>query len=378
MRIFFFIIFIISLSSIKPDDIDLSTYYKTYIKEFGFDLEVHDVETEDGYILSLWHLVPQGPTDRVALFFHGLSDTSWGFFQMEDKSLPFLLSKEGFDVWLPNVRGNIFSDRHKVINSSDETSFYDYSMDEHVKYDLPSIISYIKSKTGGKKMSYIAHSQGSTIFFMAYMHNPELIESSFDHFTSVGTVPNIAHTDFTPVKILDVIYKFFDKIEFDKGIVLSDSQRKFISKVCKIAPAPCKYIVEKESTITPTGRTNYDKLYNFLYYYPGGMSKNSLLHWSQIHKEKKLVYFNPNFEDEQTSVPYDTSILAKWKIKALVARSDDDSLSSYDDVTDLYNLIEDKSYIELLDLKNYGHLDVLDAESAYEDIFIPMINFLKS
>ncbi len=145
-----------------------------------------------------------------------------------------------------------------------------------------------------------------------------------------------------------------------------------------MAPAPCKYIFEKESTITPTDRTNYDKLYNLLYYYPGGMSKNNLLHWSQIHKEKKLVYFNPNFEDEQTSVPYDTNILAKWKIKALVARTDDDCLSSYDDVTDLYNLIEDKSYIELLDLKSYGHLDVLDAESAYEDIFIPMINFLKS
>ena len=92
---------------------------------------------------------------------------------------------------------------------------------------------------------------------------------------------------------------------------------------------------------------------------------------------KKLVYYNPDFEKEQTAEPYNTENLKKWKIKSLIARTDDDTFSSYEDVTEFYMAVEDKSYIQLLDLTNYSHMDVLAAESAYEDIFIPIINFLK-
>ena len=132
------------------------------------------------------------------------------------------------------------------------------------------------------------------------------------------------------------------------------------------------------ASIKPTGRIDYKKVYNYLYYYPGGTSKLNLLQWSQIHKSKKLVYYNPNFDKEKTAKAYDTNTLKKWKIKALVARTDMDTLSSYEDVTEFYNLIENKSYVKLLDLKKYGHLDVLAADSAYKDIFVPIVNFLKN
>ena len=91
-----------------------------------------------------------------------------------------------------------------------------------------------------------------------------------------------------------------------------------------------------------------------------------------------MVYYNPNFNTEKTTKAYNTNTLKKWKIKALVARTDMDTFSSYEDVTEFYNLIENKSYVKLLDIKNYGHLDVLAADSAYKDIFVPIVNFLKN
>ena len=149
------------------NSIDLSTYYKEFIQENGYNLEVHDVTTDDGYILSLWHLPPKSSIQKVVYFQHGLADTSWCFFQLGSKSLPFLLLKEGYDVWLGNDRGNVFSTKHEIKDPNDPNSgFYDFSMDDNVKYDLPATIKYIKSKTGRKKMSFIAHSQGSTLFFM--------------------------------------------------------------------------------------------------------------------------------------------------------------------------------------------------------------------
>lgn len=366
----------LNLLNIFSSKTDLSTYYKTYIKENGYNLEEHKVKTEDGYFLSLWHLESKTSKNKVAYFQHGLADTAWCFFQMGKKSLPFLLMEEGFDVWLGNSRGNVFSNKYKNNLRKD---YYDFTMDDKVKYDLPAMINYINSKTNGKKITYLSHSQGSTIFFMLYMHNPKLVESSIENFFSVGTVPNIANAAFTPIKFLDTIYGIFKYLHFKDGILnLSDEQRLAVSNFCKNLPNICKTFFELGACITPTGKTDYNKVYNFMFYYPGGTSQKNLLHWSQIHTEKKLVYFNENYEKEKKAVPYNIENLKNWKIKALVVRTDDDTFSSYEDVTQFYNLVKDKSYVKILDVKNYGHLDVLNADSAYNDIFLPLIEFLKN
>ena len=374
MKVLLLSILVLNFMNFTLSKVDLSTYYKIFIKNNGYNLEEHNIKTEDGYILSIWHLTPKTKTTKVAYFQHGLVDTAWCFFQMDKKSLPFLLLERGFDVWLGNSRGNIFSNKKKMQNKK----YYEFTMDDKVKYDLPATIKYIQSKTNGKKITYIGHSQGTTIFLMLYMHNPSLVESSFDHFIPLGTVPNIAHATFSPIKILDAIYKIMKLLHFKDGIFnLDDKQRMLISNFCKKNYLLCKKFFEKGTDIKPTHRTDYSKLYKFLYYYPGGTSKLNLLHWSQIHTQKKLVYYNPNYDKEKTSKPYNINNLKKWKIKALIVRTDSDTFSSYQDVTNLYNTIEDKTNVKILDIKNYGHLDVLASDSAYNDIFIPIINFLK-
>ena len=352
--------------------INLDTYYKEFISNNGYNLEENPVTTKDGYILSVWHISPKNPNGKVVFFQHGLADTAWCFFQFGEKSLPFLLLKEGYDVWMGNTRGNIFSSKHT------ESGFHEYSLDDFVQYDLPSMVTLVKEKTGGKKMSYIAHSQGSTIFLMLYMHNPSFIESSFDHFSSIGTVPNIAYTKFTPIELLDKLYKLLSEAKISQSLSLTNEQRLILSNFCKVFPNMCGAFFDSGAGIKTSKKMDYKKLYNFVYYYIGGTCKTNLLHWSQIHTMKKLVYYNPNFEKEKTAKAYDINNLKKWKIKALVARTDNDVMSSYQDVTEFYNTISNKSYIKLLDLKMYGHCDVLAADSAYNDIYVPIINFLKN
>jgi len=53
------------------------------------------------------------------------------------------------------------------------------------------------------------------------------------------------------------------------------------------------------------------------------------------------------------------------------------SFSSYGDVTEFYDTVEDKSLIELVDTPNYGHTDDLAAISAIEEVYFPLINFLE-
>lgn len=42
------------------------------------------------------------------------------------------------------------------------------------KYDIPAAIEYVLSKTGRNSLSYIGHSLGCGIFFIAMTHKPEL------------------------------------------------------------------------------------------------------------------------------------------------------------------------------------------------------------
>ena len=358
--------------------VDINTHYKSYIQSFGYKLEENSVTTDDGYILSVWHLNPKSANGKIVFMQHGLADTAWTFFQLGKNSLPFLLLKEGFDIWLGNTRGNIFSYSHVSKNPKDPKSGYnDYSIDNLAANDLPAMIKYVRSKTGNKKIIYIGHSQGTTIFFMLAMHDPKFAEESFSHFVSLGTVNNLVHSKFIPIILVDKIYDIFRALNLLGSFYFSNFQRELLANFCKIFPGICGKICDIAASTEPTGKTDYKHLYNLLYYFPGGISTMNILHWGQIHRMKNLVYYNPNFHKEKTAKEYDTNILKKWKIKSLIARTDGDTFSSYQDVTDFYNIVEDKSVVKILDIDKYGHLDCLTATTAPEEIFKPSIEFLK-
>ena len=66
----------------------------------------------------------------------------------------------GFDVWVGNNRGNIYSRGH--VDKMAEGDFFNYSFLELGKYDLPAMIDKIREETRFDKISYIGHSQGTT------------------------------------------------------------------------------------------------------------------------------------------------------------------------------------------------------------------------
>lgn len=372
---------LIVLINITISDPDLTTYYKTFVENNGYQLEDHLVKTEDGYILNIWHIAPKNPSSKVVFLQHGLADTAWCFFQLGSNSLPFLLLKEGYDLWFGNNRGTIFSLKHESKDPYDEkSSFFDYTMDDYVKYDLPTSISYVKSQTGVEKVSYIGHSQGTTTFFMLYMHNPQFVESSIDHSISLATVPNLAYANVPVIKLLDIFYTLLKKINAGQGIGilgLKDATRLKISKFCLQFSSFCQSLFESGTTLKPSGIVDYTQLYNYLYYYPGGTNNKNLLQWDQIKALKQLVYYNPNYDQEKTATPYNTDVFKQWKVKTLVTRTDNDPVSAYQDLTDLKNSINNDSILTVLDIPNYGHIDVLAGQSAIKDIYDKIIEFLK-
>ena len=367
--------------NIADQDVDLNFYYKDYIKSMGYKLEEHEVITEDGYKLTLWHIIQNKSIDKnkVIYFQPGFLCSAWVFFQLGKYSLPFMLTDLGYDVWIGNNRGTIFSMEHISKDPEDwNGDYWDFSIDDFAIYDLPVSINYVRETSGAKKLDYIGHSQGTTVFYMLYMHDPSYIENTINKFISLGSVPNIAYTNLLPINILDKIYGLLEMSQpLTKAVFFNIGQRKMLSNICKTTPNICKMAFEAAASLTPTNRIKYETLFPFLFYYPAGTSSDTLLHWSQIHQQKKLVYFNPEYSKNKEVYEYDINVIKNWKIKAFIQRTDSDTFSSYGDVTELYNTIKNKNLIELVDTPLYGHTDDLAAESAIEDVYIPVINFLQ-
>ncbi|KAL1451344.1 hypothetical protein WDU94_005731 [Cyamophila willieti] len=98
------------------------------ISHLGYPVEKHFIQTEDGYILALHRIPPRGPTKGPpVLMMHGFLAASdqWMFRNDSTKDLPFLLSNSGLDVWLGNLRGNVYS-RHHAKLSPDKMEFWEF------------------------------------------------------------------------------------------------------------------------------------------------------------------------------------------------------------------------------------------------------------
>lgn len=140
--------------------------------KYGRQSEHFDVVTEDGYILTLFHLKGEGK--KPVLLMHGLCDSAETFVLRGNSSIAMTLADEGYDIWAGNSRGNQYSRRHVSLSPDrNAKQFWNFSFHEMGTYDLPAMIDFILHKTGKKKLSVVGHSQGTTIFYVLGSSRPE-------------------------------------------------------------------------------------------------------------------------------------------------------------------------------------------------------------
>lgn len=129
-------------------------------------LEEHAITTKDGYNLKLFRIPgnsaqPQAPNKPVVLFMHGLEDSADCWVINHPEVAPaFVASREGYDVWLGNNRGNKYS--HTSAAPMSNKDFFNFSFIEMGDHDLPAMIDYVLAVTGQSKLAYVGHSQGTS------------------------------------------------------------------------------------------------------------------------------------------------------------------------------------------------------------------------
>ncbi|SCU79389.1 LAFA_0B02806g1_1 [Lachancea sp. 'fantastica'] len=165
------------------EDLKLVPDLKHYYTQYGISIEEHEIETQDGFILDLWHFTPaddrtvSGSKKQPMLLLHGLLQSSGSFASAGRKSLAYYFYESGFDVWLGNNRCGFKPKWNQAKVKSDAK--WNWDMKDLVKYDLRALVTAVLEKTGRSKLTLVAHSQGTTQGLMGLANGETLYEDDF-------------------------------------------------------------------------------------------------------------------------------------------------------------------------------------------------------
>ena len=106
----------------------------------------------------IWHADKVGKDSPVVFLQHGLFSSSDCWIVNDVNSVGFRLAQAGYDVWLGNNRGTMYSRGHKSMNPNKNGAYFDYSFYELGKYDAVTQIDMVRALTGKDKISYVGHS----------------------------------------------------------------------------------------------------------------------------------------------------------------------------------------------------------------------------
>eukprot|EP00878_Enallax_costatus_P019936 GHUV01021051.1.p1 GENE.GHUV01021051.1~~GHUV01021051.1.p1 ORF type:complete len:378 (+),score=78.16 GHUV01021051.1:184-1317(+) len=298
------------------------------VKPYGYPLEEHFVETVDGYILRMFRiphgrtpqpsqqqqqsshrlrawqwLIPslgrpqglqqadandvhlnQGSQRPVVHMQHGLlgSSTDW-MLNGPGLSLPLLLADAGYDVWFGNVRGNIFSRNHTILDLTD-AAFWQFSWDDMAARDLPAMFTHELMLTGASELSYIGHSQGTTIG-MAFMasHADTALAELIKVAVLLAPVAYATHVDSPPLLALATFNtdELFILLGFHEFLPSVEMLARLEGEFCKYQPAMCVNLLAAICGYNPS---NLDerRLATYVNYTPSGTSVKNMAHWSQV------------------------------------------------------------------------------------------------
>ncbi|XP_012153789.1 gastric triacylglycerol lipase [Megachile rotundata] len=362
------------------------------IKRDGYPIEVHKVITEDGYILEI-HRIPHGKNNYKSnlttskspiLIQHGLASSSADWILMgPNEALGYILADAGYDVWLGNNRGNIYSKNHISMAPSNRR-FWDFSYHELGVYDLPAMIDYVLNCTKREKLFYIGHSQGTTQFWVMMSQKPTynakiqlMVGLAPAAFTGNirGPITKLARLTYMGVWIGEA---------FGYPEVRSRSVwEKFVSNtLCQNATSQffCNNFL---FIVTGLSQTNLStaNLTMIMNHIPAGASWKQVVHFGQ-------GYIHPNhfrqfdYDNEQKNKRiYNSSIPPEYELNKVIApvalfSSDGDRLATPEDTVLLKEKLGNVVFHKEIFMDSFTHYNFIWGKASITTVFEPILGLL--
>lgn len=334
----------------------------------GYPIEDHYVTTPDGYILNV-HRIPYGKSGKsngkVAYLQHGIlvSSSDW-IIQGSGKSLAYILADEGYDVWMGNVRGNIYSRNHTSFNPDTDEGFWLFSWHQIGVIDLPTIIDYVLEQTGAESLYYSGHSQGTTAFYVMTASLPEYNDKIKAH-VSLAPIGFMNHMTSPLMKIMAIWEKPLSALLSLIGVNEFLPNDGFLSlmteAICQegVGQVLCKNALFAVCGFSPS-QMNTTLLPTVMALAPAGSATKQFLHYAQEINSGKFRQYDwgtlQNLKDYGALSPPDYD-LSKITAPVYLIHSRNDWLAGETDVERLCTGLGNCAAKLLVSDYSFNHLD---------------------
>jgi pimeloyl-ACP methyl ester carboxylesterase len=372
------------------DDADLYLTSPQLMAKYGYPVQTHSVQTEDGYILEL-HRIPHGKsgpansTRPAVLLHHALLCSSFDWVGLgPEKSLGFILADAGYDVWLANARGNTYSRKHVAIDPS-EPRFWEYSWHEMGTCDVPAEIDYILNSTGHSKLYYIGHSMGTTMFFAGMSQRPE-----YNHkiHAMIAFAPEATFTR-RKNSVIHLLEKGMERLL--EGLFHFTGLHEFLPQNSVLNPisiAICRHelIISRLcvgiifSIVGKSTQMERVRLPVLLAHTPAGASTRELTHYAQLAVSGGFGQFD--FGEQTNMEKYGQATPPQYNLSLVTSPvalyyADNDKLLPVKNVMEIYRQLPNVIRKFRVPHRMFNHLDFIWGRSANYLVYRDVLAFLK-
>jgi len=346
------------------------------IRKCGYQVETHEVTTEDGYKLEMHRIPSRGP---VVFLQHGMLCASYCWVLVGTYSLAFILAAAGYDVWMGNFRGTKYGRKHQEWHPDrDRKEFWSFTIHEHGDKDLAAMFTEVLKITNQKRLKFIGHSMGTTSFLILASTRPELVNSTVNLAILMAPVVEPHNMTNNLLWYLAPFHKCY---------------RWILERVhcLEILPFPLliekfgwdtlgKWMMKKNLSCSPT-RTEDSRMLTSICHH-ARTSKTSIytiLHYAQNISNKYFHAYDWNDASENMkrygSTDPPTYDLSKCDVPCALFWSSKDSLSSVEDK----ERIERELHNNIVFCKDVqiGHLDYLWGSNVVGDLYYDLLKTLS-
>ncbi|KAF5294558.1 hypothetical protein FQR65_LT10750 [Abscondita terminalis] len=364
---------------------DVKLNVSQIVERWGYPLEEHKVTTEDGYILTLFR-IPNGKhtinkkRGPPILLQHGAILNSASFINRGNKSLGFILADAGYDVWLGNFRGTLYSKRHVKLNSK-QRQFWEFDTYELGVYDTAAKINFVYETTK-QKIIYIGHSLGTTTAYIHGVTSPNTAKKKIKIIISLA--PTLYVKNWQSVtRYFFPLWKFA-KVVFcysHQGLPGSDL-RETLCTGYPFQMYACQFF-----DMLVTG-INYDQidpetLPVTMLQNADATSYRTLTHCMQLVEKGNFDYFD--YGSETNIIVYGSPSPPQYNLSLLqvptyLLRAENDLMITKDDVELIHQNLPKKVNpydIFVVDHKYFNHEDFITARDVVPLLYDHILNFLR-
>lgn len=311
----------------------------------------------------------------------------------------YLLSENGFDIWLGNARGTDHCLKHKTLKS-DSKEFWDFSWHEIGFYDVPAMFDLMLKVTNSSKGFYVGHSQGGTSFFVMTSSRPEFNRKIIQgHLMAPAVFMNHVPNPLGKMVMNEIEVNFFMKKCCEKNFdflfqALSADMKSYEMKV---DAKTIRYIKVANDAMCGPIPSACSKTMNFLCGYNKGeeeldtrilptyidhvahsISIKQVLHYIQLSKSGTFSQFDYGSKNQKI---YNSSSppqypLQNVKTPIFIYAGSCDMIVSERDIEHLSEVLPNVKKYKVF--KNYNHCDFMYGKNSRPLLFNDILKVMRS